>query len=311
MVRPIKEGLDYFPLDVDIDQDDKIALIEANHGLEGFGVVIKILMKIYDNSYFYQWGEKEQLLFSRRVNVNINQVNVIINDCIKWGLFSELLYEKQQILSSKGIQKRYLEASSRRKKVEINANYLLLDKKEVNAYKNLVIVNINSIDDDISTQSKVEESKGKESKEKVEEKEDSATTTSDAIVFYQNNFGVINPFVSEEMISWINDLGEDMVLLALSRTLERNKTSWGYAKSILQSWNKKNIKTIEQAQAEEVNFQNQQANRKSYHPKSKEVVPDWFANRKKPSDKLPNEPEETEEDVAAMLESYKQRAGGS
>ena len=29
MARPIKEGLEYFPLDCDIDQDDKIALIEA------------------------------------------------------------------------------------------------------------------------------------------------------------------------------------------------------------------------------------------------------------------------------------------
>src|SRR5690606_32823125 len=153
MARPIKEGLDYFPLDVDIDQDDKIALIEANHGLEGFGVVIKILMKIYDNSYFYQWGEKEQLLFSRRANVNINRVNDIINDCLKWGLFSEYLYTNHKILSSKGIQKRYLEASSRRKRVEISTNYLLLDDKEVNAYKNLVIVNINSIDSNISTQS--------------------------------------------------------------------------------------------------------------------------------------------------------------
>nr|QRZ17783.1 DUF4373 domain-containing protein [Virgibacillus sp. AGTR] len=96
MARPTKEGLDYFPLDVDIDQDDKIALIEATHGLEGFGIIIKLLMKIYDNSYFYKWGEKEQLLFSRRVNVNINRVNDIINDCVKWGIFSKRLYEQKE-----------------------------------------------------------------------------------------------------------------------------------------------------------------------------------------------------------------------
>ena len=29
MARPQKNGLDYFPLDVDMDQDDKIALIEV------------------------------------------------------------------------------------------------------------------------------------------------------------------------------------------------------------------------------------------------------------------------------------------
>ncbi|MCC2250041.1 DUF4373 domain-containing protein [Virgibacillus sp. AGTR] len=169
MARPTKEGLDYFPLDVDIDQDDKIALIEATHGLEGFGIIIKLLMKIYDNSYFYKWGEKEQLLFSRRVNVNINRVNDIINDCVKWGIFSKRLYEQHEILSSAGIQRRYLEASSRRKQVNITSDYLLLDEKEVNAYKNLVIVNINSINEEFSAQSKVKESKGKESKAVVNE----------------------------------------------------------------------------------------------------------------------------------------------
>lgn len=162
MARPIKEGLDYFPLDVDIDQDDKIALIEASHGLEGFGIVIKLLMKIYDNSYFYKWGEKEQLLFSRRVNVNINKVNEVINDCIKWELFSSILFEQYKVLTSKGIQKRYLEAAARRKEVKFYSEYMLLNGSEVKEYKNLVTVNINSVNDNISTQSK-----GKESKENI------------------------------------------------------------------------------------------------------------------------------------------------
>ena len=42
MARPQKEGLDYFPFDVDMDQDDKVALIEAKHGITGFGVVVKL-----------------------------------------------------------------------------------------------------------------------------------------------------------------------------------------------------------------------------------------------------------------------------
>lgn len=58
LARPQKEGLEYFPLDVDMDQDDKVALIEAQHGLVGFGVVIKLLMKIYKHGYFYEWTEK-------------------------------------------------------------------------------------------------------------------------------------------------------------------------------------------------------------------------------------------------------------
>ena len=173
MARPQKSGLDYFPLDVDMDQDDKITLIEAQHGIVGFAIVVKLLMKIYKNSYFYEWTEKEQLLLSKRVNVNINSINVVINDCIKWGLFDSNLLETKQILTSKGIQARYLEAVGRRTKVEMKKEYLLLDENIVNVYKNLIIVDINSnneeVSDNINPQSKVKESKEKKSKGKERE----------------------------------------------------------------------------------------------------------------------------------------------
>ena len=189
MGRPQKEGLDYFPLDVDIDQDDKIALIEAQHGIVGFGVVIKLFMKIYKNGYFYQWGEKEQLLFSKRVNVDINSINAIINDCLKWGLFDAYMYETYGILTSRGIQRRYFEAVSRRQNVTAIEEYCLIDAK---TYSNVVYVSINHLNvngntpstllsDDINPQSKGKESKGKESKVKEIERESRSFDTDDAV----------------------------------------------------------------------------------------------------------------------------------
>ena len=173
MARPQKVGVEYFPLDVDIDQDDKVAIIEAQHGIKGFGIVIKLLMHIYKNGYFYEWTEKEQLLFSKRVNVDINEVNVIINDCIKWGLFGERLFKSFKILTSRGIQKRYFEIVKRRQRVEVIKEYLLLDNDDINSYSNLVVVSINDnteeVNVNINSQSKVKESKVKESKVKNNE----------------------------------------------------------------------------------------------------------------------------------------------
>lgn len=167
MARPQKIGLDYFPLDTDIDQDDKVAIIEAQHGMLGFAITIKLLMKIYSEGYYYDWTEKEQILFSKRVNVDINQVNVIIDDCVKWGLFDEKLFNEYKILTSKGIQSRYFEAVKRRQRVEIAKEFLLLDDEIVNVYNNLFVVSINDdineevkrVDDNINPQSKVKESK--------------------------------------------------------------------------------------------------------------------------------------------------------
>lgn len=175
MARPEKTGLDYFSLDVDMDQDDKIMLIEAKHGIAGFGIVIRLLMKIYKEGYFYRWTEREQLLFSKRVNVDIYQVNEVVNDCIKWDLFNEEIYKKHQVLTSKGIQKRYLAAVGRRNSITLIRDYLLVDpaqfyKKQItfiNADNNPVNANNNphsdTVNNDTSTQSKVKESKVKES----------------------------------------------------------------------------------------------------------------------------------------------------
>lgn len=180
MARPIKQGLDYFPLDVDIDQDDKVAMIEADFGIEGFGIVIKLLTKVYKEGYFYEWTEREQKLFSKRVNVDINTVKEVVNGCINEGIFNKKVYEKHNVLTSKGIQKRYIEAIKRRSKVEFYKQFFLVDDVDsiiggnkinvlmidVNDNSDSKVVNVNinhhstDINDNISTQRK-----GKERKE--------------------------------------------------------------------------------------------------------------------------------------------------
>lgn len=128
---------------------------------------------------------------------------------------------------------------------------------------------------------------------------------------------MIRPQISEEMLDWINDLGDVMVIESLKRSLERNKPNWGYAKSILKSWHEKGIKTSEQAKSEEVEFRNQQSNKKPFYPKQKsqEVVPDWFKNRN--NDKSSNQPKQEkkpeqmtkeQQEVAELLKQYSSKA---
>ena len=111
MARPNKEGLDYFPLDVDVD--DKIELLEAAHGITGFGVLLKLYQQIYKSGYYFKPTEERLLLFKKRINVDINTINNVINDCLRWGLFDKYLLDSFGILTSKGIQKRYIEATKK------------------------------------------------------------------------------------------------------------------------------------------------------------------------------------------------------
>jgi len=166
MARPIKTGLDYYPMDTDIENDDKMLSIEADiavdfgqeNAIKAFGITIKLLNKIYSEGYFYLWTDRQQKLFCRKVNVDINLLNAVVKSALECGLFSQKTFNDYEVLTSPGIQKRYLEAIRRRTEVKIAEEILLCDVSE---YINVVIVDINSINSNIGTQSKVKESKGK------------------------------------------------------------------------------------------------------------------------------------------------------
>ena len=185
MARPEKDGLDYFPLDIDMNMDDKIEIVEAKHGLAAFGLIVRLLMRIYRTGYYTEWTEREQLLFSKRINVDIMLTRDVVNECVNEGFFNREMYEKYSILTSHGIQKRYLKACERRKKVVMHTEYFLLKPGEDDLKFDIVTftninVDINSVNVDnnqpvqggngelMSTetpQRKVKESKVKESKE--------------------------------------------------------------------------------------------------------------------------------------------------
>jgi hypothetical protein len=89
----------------------------------------------------------------------------LIQSALENKVFNEEKYEQYNILTSTGIQKRYFKATIRRKDVEYNTEYILIN---VDKYNNLievskVNVNINpksgKVNVDKSKQSKVQYSK--------------------------------------------------------------------------------------------------------------------------------------------------------
>lgn len=185
MARPIKAGLDYFPLDCQLD--DKFELIEAEYGLTGFGVVVKLFQKIYgQNGYYIEWTSEVALLFAKRIGLGGSVVSEIVEASIRRGIFDRQLFERYSILTSSGIQKRYLEAVSRRKSCEIKKEYLLVKctQNKINVDNNRINVDNNSENDSNNTQSKVKESRVKESRVK-ESKREKTLTPEDKQKLYQ------------------------------------------------------------------------------------------------------------------------------
>ena len=155
---PLKEGLNYFSHDVHLSNDSKIEFLEAECGLVGYAVYLKLLELIYEKGYFSKFDNRDISFFSKRNNILKEECTQIIQVCIREGLFDLFLYDKYQILTSTGIQKRYLRGCDRRNKIFLIKEYLLLENVEIDCntkvpivIKKLINDNINSINDNINS----------------------------------------------------------------------------------------------------------------------------------------------------------------
>ncbi|MCD7722735.1 MAG: DUF4373 domain-containing protein [Clostridiales bacterium] len=147
--------------------DTKLKLIESEFGLQGFAIVVRLWMEIYgQQGYYCEWNTDVALLFAHEVGMGGNVVSEVLNACFRRGIFSKELYEKYHVLTSSGIQKRYAAATVERKCVEWENKYLLISAPKNAVFRPINSINppINSINLPINPQSKVKESKVKESK---------------------------------------------------------------------------------------------------------------------------------------------------
>ena len=97
-------GLTFFPLNCQLDE--KFELIEAEFGLIGFSIVVKLLQRIYgEHGYYCEWTNEVALLFAKKVGLGGSAVSEIVEASVRRGIFSKELFDKYGVLTSKGIQK--------------------------------------------------------------------------------------------------------------------------------------------------------------------------------------------------------------
>ena len=164
MARPLKQGVDYFPLDVGFLQDIKVRRIMRACGTQSIPVLISLLANIYRNEgYFLRWDNDMPFLIADELGVSEGAVTATVDKAVQVEFFDANMFHNHGVLTSSGIQKRFFKITSRRKEVDYDARFLLkninVDNNEVNVCNNPV----NVVD---NKQSKVKESKVKNSKKK-------------------------------------------------------------------------------------------------------------------------------------------------
>ena len=146
-----KEGIPSFLLDC--RTNDNISEIEAEYGVKGFAVVIRLWQKIYaEKGYYCEWIERSPLLFlsnwfGGNSGVTVGLINEIVKRCLNNGIFDAKMYKDYSILTSARIQDQYFDTVKRRKEILVKKQYLLVsvDKIESVVYENDVSVCRNDI----------------------------------------------------------------------------------------------------------------------------------------------------------------------
>lgn len=239
MARPISKGVDYFPLDVGFLADIKVRKIMVAHKSQAIAVLIYILSNIYkDEGYFMKATEDEINLIAFDTMMSVEEVSAIIQKACEVDFFSMEMFEKYQILTSKGIQSRYTKITERRKKPTLLQCYCLHDN-----YNNSINVDNMSTETQkmsaIIPQSKVKERKGKEIESKVNK---SKVNKSKEKSFMQpvfnnwiNNFGDISSYLMEVLESLVLEYGVDEVLSALKVAKDKGTTNVKYIEGVLKN----------------------------------------------------------------------------
>lgn len=130
----------------------------------------------------------------------------------------------------------------------------------------------------------------------------SAAAPANPFQLYQDVFGVLNGLIADDINHWVEDIGEEMVCEAMKRSAIDQK-SYGYAKGIMQSWVKKNIKTMADVKADDVKHKNQANFKKKLIREEK--LPDWAVNKQEEAQLSPERQAELDEKLAAYLNKTK------
>lgn len=246
MARPKAKGVEYFPLDVGFLSDLKIRKIMLSCGASSIAVLIYIFAAIYrDEGYFMNVKDDDIALIALDTNLDTDYVKNVINRACEVGLFSFRIYDNFRVLTSEGIQNRYLKITERRKSVKINADINLVNvdmmytETRVNVAETIVNVAETPVNVYKSTQSKVKESKVKESKGKEskvkESKEKNTVIQNDVFSTWLNTFGDISSFIKETLETLTEEYGPEQVVEAIEITRDRGKTSIKYVEGVLKN----------------------------------------------------------------------------
>lgn len=129
-----KAGISYAGWNTDIfENDTKIDELIDAQGWIGFSIYFYLCQRAYaSDGYFYRWSYANAATTARRMGggIRAETIKAVVATCLQIGLFERSLFDRVGVLTSKGIQRRYMDAIQKRSYKRVDQNIWLLNAEE-------------------------------------------------------------------------------------------------------------------------------------------------------------------------------------
>ena len=262
MARPQKVGADYFPKDTHFYEDDKVRLLRAEFGAKGMYLLDYILCDLYGkDGYYTKWDKVKCYLVSDGAGCGCspNFVEEFISGCVRYSFFDERAFNEFGIITSPGIQRRFVRMLNSRDKFTFIEEYFLLDINDIQdvpaGILNKITIKSISNKETLVTfkengDNTTDNAQKKREENKLNEKKTKETIGAAVVKAYQENIGFVSPAVFEKICTWLDDVDESLIIYAIEQAVFNNKSNWQYINAILNNHFKAGRKT--RADAENV-----------------------------------------------------------
>ena len=249
-------------MDAGFFQDKKIKLLKGEFGARGLLIILSTLCRVYStNGYYASFDDDDAILTADELGVGVTPelVRAVVQGSVKRSLFDEGVFNQFGVLTSPGIQRRFIRAVATRDDIPIFEEYWLLDIYDKNdvpkaACNKVTFKSVNSKKTPVNSkdmpQRKLKETKGKETTTSSGGRPDFNTIEA----YASGNLQYLSPTNMDELISFTEQLPEELIRHAIDEACACGSRKYYTVRNILNRYVSAGFKCLGDALAEEEAF---------------------------------------------------------
>lgn len=249
-------------MDTNFFSDKKIKLLKGEFGVCGLLIVVAAFCRVYStNGYYMSFDDDDAILMADEIGCTPQLVREVVQGCLKRSVFDDGVFKVFGVLTSPGIQRRYIRAVSKRDDIQIFQEYWLLDLdnpedvpkamrvkvtlKSISGEINGVFGGINGVSSPGNPQSRVKESRVKKSRVEESACAREPLPPPDTLEAYASSqLNSLSPRNMEELDAYMQDMPEELIRHAIDEACAYGVRTWAYTRAIINQYQREGYKTV-------------------------------------------------------------------